>query len=254
MNVPTRAKFIAGEILCHPLMGSAIKWLFQNRVPSRGSVFDVNNKHIPPDNSARLFWGLYERNEIVHLRKFLRSDLDVLEFGTGIGAVSLQIIKTQEKSRKLICVEPNPFLIETLAKNIRFNAPWKQVEILNRALDYSGRDQVDLSVYKNNLGSEVRNENIGERVSVKATTLGSLVSEYKVGEFALVSDAEGSEVGMILKDVQALSYCRQMIIELHPAVFEGKTYTVESLRERIESDHGFSRVACRHRVYVFEKS
>ena len=82
----------------------------------------------------------------------------MLEFGAGIRAITLQIIKKQEKSRKLICVEPNPFLIESLEKNIRLYAPWKQVEILNRALDYSGRDRVNLSVCKNNLGSEVKNE------------------------------------------------------------------------------------------------
>jgi len=152
-----------------------------------------------------------------------------------------------------LCVEPNPFLIKTLEKNIKLNAAWKKVSILNRALDYSGQDQIRLSVCKNNLGSEVKYGNVGEFVAVKATTLSELITEYEIEEFALVSDAEGGEAGMIIRDATVLSRCRQMIIELHPILFEGEFYSVESLREKVESMHGFRLIARRHGLHVFEK-
>jgi FkbM family methyltransferase len=249
----TDAKQLIARGLCHPSIGRVISAVCRGKIPSRGFLFDVDNPDVSLDNVARLYWGLYEGNEIRHLRKFLRSDLDVIEFGGGIGAVSMHIIKIQNRAQRLIVVEPNPYLIDTLKKNIVLNAPWKKVEVLNRALDYSGQEEVGLDISSNNLGSKVMNSQDNQRTSVKTTSLKKLLQGYGIGEFALVADAEGAEAGMIIEDTESLMRCHQMIIELHPVVYEGQQYSVDTLCQKLVSIHGFTLIANRHNVYVFDK-
>jgi FkbM family methyltransferase len=253
MKALGRARSLVANSLCHPRFGLAITRLFHGRIPSQGFVFDVDNAYFPAVNAASLFWGFYEMREIAYVRRFLRSDLDAVEFGSGIGAVSMPIIKKQDRNRKLICVEPNPYLVETLEMNVRLNAPWKQVTIVNRAVDYSGRDRVGLRVCKNNLGSKIDMGNADDLVWISSTTLSELLSKYDVGDFVLVSDAEGAEVSMIIEDAQSLSRCRQLIIELHASDHEGKMYTIENLRKVLEWAYGFRLKTCWRDVHVFEK-
>jgi FkbM family methyltransferase len=248
-----RVRSLVANSLCHPRFGSVITRLFHGRIPSQGFIFDVDNDYFPAVNAASLFWGFYEMREIDYVRRFLRSDLDAVEFGSGIGAVSMSIIKKQERDRKLICVEPNPFLIETLKKNVRLNAPWKQVGIVNRAVDYSGQDQVGLGICKNNLGSRINTGEMDDLTWIRTTTLRELLSEYDIGDFVLVSDAEGAEVGMIIEDAQSFSRCRQLIIELHASDYEEKMYTIQDLREMLESAYGFRLKTCWRDVHVFDK-
>ena len=187
------------------------------------------------------------------MHRFLRSDLDIVELGSGIGAVSLHLAKAQARDKRLICVEANPYLIDTMRKNFTFNVPWKQVAILNRALDYSGRGRAGLNL-DHNLGSHVEAGSNDQLVLVQTVTLKKLLDDFGIGAFALVSDVEGAEAGMILEEAETLSRCRQMIIELHPAVYNGHPYSVDDLCQKIESMHGFALVAHRHGVHVFDKS
>jgi FkbM family methyltransferase len=226
---------------------------FKGRIPSAGFIIDTNNDYIPQCNAASLFWGLYERKEIKFVRKFLRRNLDVIELGSSLGAISLHIVKVQDRERKTICLEANPYLIKTIEENVKLNFSWKKVEVLNRAIDYSGQREVTFNISKNNLGSHVNHSEHAQPTLVKTATLKELIHDYQIKDFALVSDIEGAEAGMILKDKEALSQCKQMIIELHPINYEGYTYSVDELSKKIENLHGFRLIAQHHGVYVFEK-
>jgi FkbM family methyltransferase len=254
MNMLTKTKLIIGSTLCNPVISDVISIIFKGRIPRWGFVIDTNNDYIPRCNAASIFWGLYERKEIDLIRQFLRTDLDVIELGSSLGVISLHIIKVQNREQKIICLEANPYLIETIKANANLNAPWKNVEVLNRAIDYSGQSEVSFNVSQNNLGSQINHSNVDNSTSVKTTTLKKLIHDYHIKDFALVSDIEGAEAGMILKDVEALKHCKQMIIELHPINYEGYTYSVDELREKIEAIHGFRLIAKRHGVHVFENN
>ena len=64
MQMFTRIHHLLGRVLCHSIVGAAFSAVFRGWIPSRGFVFDINNDYVPVDNAARLYWGLYERNEI----------------------------------------------------------------------------------------------------------------------------------------------------------------------------------------------
>jgi FkbM family methyltransferase len=254
MTIFSQIKLLVGITLCNPIISSLISTTFKGRIPSGGFIIDTNNDFIPQCNSASLFWGLYERKEIEFIRKFLRRNLDVIELGSSLGAISLHIIKCQDRSKKTICVEANPHLIKTIEENIKLNVSWKKVEVLNRAIDYSGQSEVTFYISKNNLGSHVDHNEEAQPTLVKTATLKELIHDYQIKDFALVSDIEGAEAGMILKDKESLIQCQQMIIELHPITYEGHTYSVNELREKIEDLHGFKLITQRHGVCVFEKA
>jgi len=254
MQIVLALKRIVGlQILCHPAVGRLIAFLSGGAITSRGSVINIRNNHISRENVARIFWGLYERAEIGLTKKYLRRDLDVVELGSSLGIVSLSILRVQDRDKKLICVEANSHLVETIRDNIRANAPWKDFDVLNRAVDYGNRAEVNVSIDSGNLGSRVSAVGNGRGMLIRTITLEALLAAYDIKEFALVSDIEGAEVGVITKDGKSLERCRQLIIELHDVNFEGETYTVQALREKIETLHGFNLVASRNDVFVFER-
>lgn len=234
MNLSYLKRLIFLRGFCHPLVNQTIFRLFGGYIPSRGFTVDTNNKHMPPANAASIFWGLYERAEVRFIQKYLRPDLDVVELGSSLGYSSLHIIRAQMKGRKLVCVEANPYMMETIKSNIALNAPWKNVVVLNRAIDYSGKGRVHFNVTDNNLGSHVDEKDGAGRIAVETTTLSELLGFQGIREFSLISDVEGAEAGIITEDLPAMQLCRQMIIELHPASLKGRTFSVEDLRHLLE--------------------
>ena len=247
-------KVFIGTALCHPIISAMISAAFKGRIPSQGFIFDTNSKYIPRCNAASIFWGLYERKEIYCIRRFLRANLDVIELGSSLGVTTIHIVAVQERARKLICVEANPYLIKTIQNNVTFNAPWKKAEIINRAIDYSGQMEVNFTVGENNLGSHISDVGGDQMRLLKTITLRKLLDDYQIKDFALVSDIEGAEAGIIINDAEALTRCWQMIIELHPIDYEGRAYSVDELREKIETFHGFRLTARHHGLHVFERA
>jgi len=245
--------WLAG-LVCRPSVGRGLSALFSGRVPNLGVQIDVTHESVPPEHAACIFFGLYEQNEIRFVRRFLRSDLDVVEIGSGIGVVSAHILTKLTQGTKLVCVEANPFLIPVLRRNVELNGFGAEVSVLQRALDYSGSKTVGFRVDSMNLGSGVQDQSCQDLVEVSTASLHDLVREAGVGDYALVCDAEGAEVGLILSDSEGLSRCKQMIIELHPAVYAGRRHSAMDLRQQLEERHGFSPIAFRHGVHVFERA
>lgn len=242
-----------GRALCHPAFGRLLSRTFRGKVPSRGFIVDTSSHHISPMNVASMFWGLYERSETPLVRQWLRHDLDVVELGSSLGLVTLNIARAQESKRRLVCVEANPRLIDTIASNLRLNAPLKQVEIVNRAIDYSGEPKVLLRIDDGNLGSAKNSDAGGPVASVPTVTLHQLLTQHLIEEYALVCDIEGAEAEILQEDLEALARCRQLIIELHDTRYRGRAYTVEALRALIERTGEFVLVARRRNVHVFTR-
>lgn len=245
--------WLAG-LVCSPGLGRCLSALFGGRIPSRGVRIDVTPESVPPAHAACIFFGLYEQNEIRFVRRFLHPGLDVIEIGSGIGVVSAHILGKLTRGTKLVCVEANPFLIPALRRNVELNGVEDEVTVLGRALDYSGRETIGIRVDSKNLGSGVQEQSSPDLIEVRTVSLHDLVCEAGVGDYVLVCDAEGAEAGMILSDHDGLSRCKQMIIELHPAVHEGRRHSVADLCQSLEAQHGFSLIASRHGVHVFERA
>lgn len=249
-------RFIARAI-CNPVIGRLISNLFQDLIPSHGSVIHTRNQAILPNVKAALFWGLYESAEVRFVRDYLRKDLDVVELGSSLGVVTSQILLKLEPDRRVVCVEANPHLLETLRKNIAENGRGRETSVVHGAIadvPKSGKS-VNLSLGENNTVSRVSDgAGSNDTVLVPGFTLSSILQKEGIeGDFALVSDIEGGEAGFIESDCDALGSCRQLIIELHETHWHGEVVTVDRLRFVLEQVHGFRLRTNRGPVCVFEK-
>ena len=194
------------------------------------------------------------------MRRYLRPDLDVIELGGSIGAVTCEIARRQSPGLKIVSVEANPSLISLLRKNLAANVTGHSVTIVHRAVDYrSDRTSVTFIRRATSMDGVIdgaihgihANDAPGDVVQVPTCTLSALLEEHRIDEYSLISDIEGAEVGIIRRDAEALKRCRQIVIELHDT---SKTESIETLREALVGDHGFRLVDRNGPVCVFERA
>ncbi len=240
--------------LCHPSVGRLLSALFQGRIPSLrfGALrLDTRAPSVSPRIVAMIFWGIYESAELRFVRRYLRPDLDVLELGSSLGAVSCRIARRQQAGRKLVCVEANADLLPTLRRNVATHGR-KPVEVLNRAIGYDG-PTVRLQRGPDNISGRVTRNGADDTEEVPASTLSALLEEQGLGDYALVSDIEGAEAGFIERDAAALSHCQQVVIELHDAEGSAGPLSVDDLAALLVERHGFALRDRHGPVCVFER-
>ncbi len=223
--------------LCAPWVGRLVGRATGDRIPSRGAVIDVRGLGLRPVHKAQLFWGLYESAEVRFVRHHLRSDLDTIELGSGVGAVSVEIARRLDAGRRLLCVEANPDLCGALRRTLAANRAACEAEAVPAALSYGGSDVAAFEISAWHLGSRLATEAGGEgahRVEVPAVTLERLWRERLAGaEFQLVADVEGAEGAVFEHETRALAACRGLVIECHPTTIAGRPRGVEALIDKI---------------------
>ncbi len=222
-----------------------------DRIPLYGERIDTANPAISPGTKAQILFRLYERHELRFIRTMVRHDLDVVELGASIGVTGAFLRRQLEPGRRLVCVEANPDLLDTLRTNVGFRAGDDRVVVEQGAVDHSGRDTVVLTLGETTDGSSVgapATSAAGEGVEVPVVHLGPLLERYGIGDYVLVCDIEGSEAGLVRTEAEALAGCRQLLIELH----DGEM-TIPELGARIE-ELGFSLRAESKRAKLYERS
>lgn len=229
------------DTACHSIVGRLLSFMFADRIPARGIVVDTSDPLIVPSTKAQLFWGFYERAERRFIRRYLRKDRDVIELGASLGVASCFIRGVLPRSRKLVCVEAYPALVDVIRRNLETNSLLHNVTVRHEAIDYdaSGRTEVSMATGRDSLGGCVGEDGDGTQ-RAKTTTLSRIIEESGVEAFTLVSDIEGAEAGILLHDAEALRRCDQIIIELHHTVFEGRKFEVEDLKQILIGEHGFT--------------
>jgi FkbM family methyltransferase len=252
------AKRIIARGMCHPYVGRLISMVFRDRIPSRGHVIYTSHPAVIPSVKASLFWGIYESAEVRFVRDYLRKDLDVIELGCSLGVVTCQILEKLEPSRRVVCVEANAYLLETLQKNVEKNFEGRRVTIVQGAISdpQEKGTSINFALRDDNTLSQIAlDSNSKDSVQVPALTLSQLLSDNRVeGDFVLVSDIEGAEVNFIENDQDSLLKCQQIIIELHETHWNGHGVTVNQLRQRLEQVHGYQLRANYGPVCVFERT
>jgi FkbM family methyltransferase len=243
MSLKASGKRAISRGLCHPAVGRLVARAFRNRIPSKGCVIETRSAAISPAQKAMLFWRIYESAENRFIQRYLRRDLDVVELGASLGFTTCRIRKHVNEDRRLVCVEANPELAEQVRRNLQLNDLDKNVRILNRAISYDSPESgaVFFAAGDSNLDGRVTAEQFpGQCLSVEATTLSQVVAEAATGTYALVSDIEGAEAGLALREREVLKKCEQIIIELHDTTFGGAPVGVEQMCETFIREHGFS--------------
>jgi FkbM family methyltransferase len=249
------AKRLVASAICRPFMGKALSMLFHDRIPHHGCQIDTTSVHVSPSTKATLFWGLYESAETRFVKRYLRSDLDVIELGSSLGVVSSHIARKLEPTCRLVCVEANPVLIESLRRNLQLNRSSLRLSVINAAICYDEQpgQPVTFHVYDDTVFSRL-DDNGGRPIQVQTTTLESIVTSHDIGQYSLVCDIEGAEAGFIMGTSNVLRSCQQVIIECHEVNFAGKLVKPEEMATLLQEEHGFNLIDQYGPVYVFERT
>ncbi|APZ95461.1 FkbM family methyltransferase [Fuerstiella marisgermanici] len=246
-----RVKRVVAAILCSNAMGKLVSWIYRDRIPWHGIVVNVADPAVLPRNKAALRFGFYESAERRFVKRYLLPDVDVVELGSSIGAMSSQIAQRLQAGARMICVEANPRTQTTLTKNLDQNAAGLQVELIHAAIAYDGVD-VEIGLSENNLSSfRERDASDVQRVMVPAVTLSNLLRQSGMETYQLVADIEGAEAEILMKDGDALKNCSRVIIELHDTSVTGVSYCVAELVSMFEA-LGFTILDEYGPVAVFE--
>lgn len=218
---------------------------FAHHVPSRAGRIDVKNPAISSSTAAELFFRLYERHELALIRQTMLTDYDVIEFGSGIGVTGSLAAQRLSPGRRLVCVEANPELLDTLRRNANRHRGATTVTIVHGALAYGG---VPLALHQSgeHMKSRVTPSASGPRVP--AVTLAELLRDQAIGDYLLIMDVEGAERAMLTHDAAALNSCQQIIVELHGTEAE----IAEMVRELLAL--GFRQLARRKSIVSFARS
>jgi len=187
-----------------------------------------------------IFCGYYENSEPTIIKKYLDKNLDVIEFGAGIGLSTLTILKKLQQ-KKLVSVEPDKISYDIIKKNIKINNFINRVDfnnknitlrkksaiILNMAVNYNS-GFVRFNSYKMFLSNHVIDNNIKipklwklrNSYKIKAVTLKDILKKFKIKYYQLVCDIEGKEIELINRKEINPKYCKKIIIDLHDLTYK----------------------------------
>jgi FkbM family methyltransferase len=228
-----------------------ISFLLRQRIPFHNLIIDVSDKVISPMTKALIYWGSYEKRETIFVQKYLTGTEDIVELGSSIGVIG-SIISQKQTQGKYISVEANPELINANKKNLALNRKSDYV-LLNRAVDYANKT-ISFTSSANTLAGKIDRKNLNaSAITVETITLNEICTTYNLTNFTLVSDIEGAEITILIKDGAALKKCEKMIIELHNTEYEGIIYSIPDLVTMI-INHNFSILDQYESVFVFQRN
>jgi FkbM family methyltransferase len=209
------------------IVGRAVE-LLGNKVRMDGHTYSVDSPFISTGHKSTLAFGLHEMEERALIRRWMPSDLPVVEVGGGLGVVSCLINSKLARPSDHIVVEANPSLIPVLKRNRSINGA--RFQIINKAIAYD-RDTIELGLDEEFVGSSVERK-LANTAIVYTTTVEALAFEFK--QFGVVCDIEGAEADLIRRELSKLGErVRYLVVELHPAILD--TDVVASLFKQLET-------------------
>ncbi len=122
------------------------------------------------------------------------------------------------------------------------------------AICYDNSEKIDFCLEGSHLSGRVISEETKgkQTVSVKTTSLSNIVNKYKVDKFILVSDVEGMEIPIFLKEKELLKKCQQIFLEIDGISYEGVDYSIDDII-KIISDLGFELIERYYNCVAFNK-
>jgi FkbM family methyltransferase len=206
----------ADHHVIHPLAGLWFD-LSGGRFRTDGCEFEIPRKITSRSYRATFVLGNYEEDERELIRKFLKPEDSVLEFGACMGIVSCVTNKLLRDKSRHVVVEANPMLIPTIHRNREINRCGFLVE------NCAGSNQRELTFYLHPLfvvGGTYQRES-GREVRVPGRSILELNERY--GPFTtLIMDVEGAELDLLQGSSSLLQQFRLIILETHAwAIGEG---------------------------------
>ena len=195
-----------------------------------------------------LFFGFYERKEQQVIANYLLKDNTIIELGASIGVITSLLCSMTNKS--VYAVEANPLLQKNLELTKQKNN-FSSLTIISSAISYTSSDCINFCIDDNNLGSKVAL--IGEKV--KTLTLHSLLNSYQIKDYVLIANIEGAELELFLleSDHDVIRNCKQIIIELHDAEYNGVKYLKTDIAKLIEQNFKMNYIFHYSDIWVFRR-
>lgn len=247
-------------MLSNNFSGTIICRLFPGLIPDirwKGFKFGIKKDGLNRGIAASIFWGFYEAAEIRFIHLYYSGKSDIVELGGSMGIVTSHLASLQENGRKLITVEANPYLADTLDKNVRrYLKNGSEFTLLTKAIAY-GTNEVALQITGNTTETKavlIRETDQSNGVIVKAITLAEIVSKYELNDYTLICDIEGAEAALLDNDFEGLKKCSEIFMELHESNVNGSLITIEKLKHKIVQNHNFRLVDQHGPVVYFKRS
>ena len=241
------------KLLCNSISGTIIRAVFRKNIPDirwPRYRFHVPGHSVNKTILASIFWGFYESSEIRFIEKYLEGNNDVIELGSSLGIVSSHIAAKLKPGKRLLLVEANPYLSETINNNIsRFMTADTEYKVINKAIGYNSTS-ANLHISNNNTETHISDQE-GHQVAV--CKLSDIISQEGISDYTLVCDIEGSEAGVLESDKSSLRHCRQLFIELHDTEYNGRKYSIESFLSILTGELGFNVRAHQGPVFLLER-
>ena len=178
--------------------------------------------------------------------------------GGSLGVVTSHLARQLGSSQRIVSVEANSDLLDSIRRNVRRNCSSAHLSVVHGAIFYSPDESktptsIHLQIGATNTDSSITEMSNNRSVEVPVVTLTEILRNHEIGDYSLICDIEGAEIGMIEKEKVALARCQQLIIELHQTSWNGTMLSVEELCARLESDLHFRLRDCYGPVCVFER-
>jgi len=140
---------------------------------------------------------------------------NIIDLGTHIGSFSIQISKYLETNGKVICIEPSPYNVNMIKKNIELNQLNKVIHVQQKAVSAKAGKSI-LYISSDNTGGNklgMVEPSSKENIEVDVTTLADIVSEFNGENIDLLKiDVEGSEHSILMPHGDLLKNKVKLII------------------------------------------
>lgn len=183
--------------------------------------------------------GRYEQPERNLIREFLPRNLPVVELGGSYGIVSGLVNKILDAGVPYVVVEANPLLLDLCKENTLSTNSARDLRLLNFAIDYSGEEEISFVItggtHDSHVASDLRKlSSVDQTITVPTITLNGLLETEGIdGQYSLICDIEGTEFDLITQDIEGLSNCACIVVEVHPRVFFDLGKTVNEFVENL---------------------
>jgi len=218
------------------------------RLPYFKIRLDSHNPYISDKTAAKIFWNLYERAEAELIQKYLPGDKPVVELGASLGVIS-SLIGTKIRPNILLCVEPNPQLIPSIQYCLN-QIPNLNYKIYPNIISYQDAKVGFHIATGDNLIGRINSES---DLKIDSISVAELIHANDIQSFDMVFDIEGAEVEILLYEHEVWQVCRMVICELHETIFRNQQFSVQRLKQMIESK-GFTCLEQNGNCFAFLNS
>jgi FkbM family methyltransferase len=196
-------------ILNYPL-GRLIE-LRGNYITVDGVRLYLHDTGIPTKRKFRLLFD-YEYAERRLLKRYLNTNLPVVELGGFIGGLACITNKMLEQPKHHIVVEANPDIVPLLEHNRAINQA--KFTVVPAAIAYNV-DQI--AIAPEGMASHIAADERNAESLIRTLTLQKIIETYQFGPITLICDIEGYEIALVENEIDLLRlHVHTLIIEVHP--------------------------------------